>query len=231
LVRIAIVEDDPQISELLRLILSDITHEIEIINNGWHAIDKIQSSQYQLIILDVMLPGVNGLEICRKLRNLGNKTPVLMLTSKSEIEDKVAGLEIGADDYVTKPFDNKELLARAKALLRRFDKLVSQTTKSEASIQIKDIIIDPIARTVVKSQKELDITAKEFDLLYLFMENAGRSFTRSELLEKVWGENFEGLEHTVNSTINRIRMKIEDNLASPEYIMTVWGIGYKFSKN
>jgi two-component system, OmpR family, alkaline phosphatase synthesis response regulator PhoP len=229
--KIAIVEDEENIANLIALVLKELTTNIIKFDNGWKAIDGLLVDSYQLIILDVMLPGVNGYEICRKLRASGVKAPILMLTAKSEEDDKVNGLEIGADDYITKPFSNKELLARAKALLRRAESNSLQELKKEEAIKIGDLVINPLSRSLFKRSKEIELTAKEFDLLYLFMENAGRNFSRMDLLERVWGENFEGLEHTVNSNINRIRMKLEDDAAKPKYLLTVWGVGYKFAKN
>jgi two-component system, OmpR family, alkaline phosphatase synthesis response regulator PhoP len=229
--KIAIVEDEDNIANLISLVLKEITTDIIRYDNGWKAIDGILSNNYNLIVLDVMLPGVNGYEICRQVRSSGINAPILMLTAKSEEDEKVMGLEIGADDYLTKPFSNKELLARAKALLRRFDFNTHAELKMSEAIMIGNLNINPQSRSVLKNNKEIELTPKEFDLLYLFMENAGRSFTRMDLLERIWGENFDGLEHTVNSNINRIRMKIEDDAAKPKYILTVWGVGYKFNKN
>ncbi len=231
MLKIAIVEDDDNIANLISLLLKEFASDIILFDNGWKAIDAILSSQYHLIILDVMLPGVNGYEICRKLRSSGVKTPILMITAKAEEDDKVMGLEIGADDYLTKPFSNRELVARAKALIRRFDSNTDEELKKTEAIKIGQLIINPTSRSFSKEGKEIELTPKEFDLLYLFMENAGRSFSRIDLLERVWGESFDGLEHTVNSNINRIRMKIEDNAAKPQYLLTVWGVGYKFNKH
>jgi DNA-binding response OmpR family regulator len=228
--KIAIVEDDEQIAQLVKLILQEINEDIIIFNNGWKAIDEITKEKFELIILDIMLPGANGYEVCRKIRDKGIETPILMLTSKSDIDDKVHGLELGADDYLTKPFSNKELLARVKALLRRVDNTETKKLKNDSAIKIGNLTINPKTRSFIKEGAEIELTSKEFDLMYLFMSNAGRSFTRIELLERVWGDNFDGLEHTVNSNINRIRTKIEDNPNKPEYLLTVWGVGYKFSK-
>ncbi|MFM2393749.1 MAG: hypothetical protein RLZZ546_1731 [Bacteroidota bacterium] len=229
--KIAIVEDEDNIANLISLVLKDIAEDIVIFDNGWKAVDGLMATNFTIIILDIMLPGISGIEICRRLRSNNIKTPILMLTAKSEEDDKVTGLEIGADDYLTKPFSNKELLARVKALIRRVDVTELQILKKDDAIKIGEIIISPLSRSLTKGNKEIELTAKEFDLLYLFMENAGRNFSRMDLLERVWGENFEGLEHTVNSNINRIRMKIEDDAAKPKYLLTVWGVGYKFAKN
>jgi two-component system, OmpR family, alkaline phosphatase synthesis response regulator PhoP len=229
--KIAIVEDDDNIAYLLSTILKEISTDITRFDNGWVAIDNLLTKTFDLIVLDVMLPGANGYEICRKIRGSSINTPILMLTAKSEEDDKVSGLELGADDYITKPFSNKELLARIKALMRRYDANLRMERKSADAIQIGKLTINPTSRTLLKDKTEIDLTPKEFDLLYLFMENAGRSFSRIDLLERIWGDHFDGLEHTVNSNINRLRMKIEENAAKPLYLLTVWGVGYKFSKN
>lgn len=229
--KIAIVEDDDNIANLLSTILLEITQDITRYDNGWKAIDNLLKKDFDLILLDVMLPGLNGFEICKKIRATAINTPILLLTAKSEEDDKVMGLEIGADDYITKPFSNKELLARIKAMLRRYEKSIQAERKTSAAIQIGKLLINPADRILLKDNKEIDLTPKEFDLLYLFMENAGRSFSRLDLLDRVWGDHFDGLEHTVNSNINRLRMKIEEDASKPHYLLTVWGVGYKFNKN
>lgn len=228
---IAIIEDDVNIRNLIKIVLSDIQVPIEEFDHGWKALDAVMQKSYQLLILDLMLPGVNGLEICRKIRQANLQTPILMLTSKSEEDDKIAGLDLGADDYLTKPFSNRELLARAKALLRRSKSISQDNTTLHQVLSIGHLSLDLNHRTLKKHHKEITLTSKEYDLIELFMTNAGRNFTRQEVLERVWGEHFEGLEHTVNSNINRLRNKIEDDAANPKYLITVWGLGYKFNKN
>jgi DNA-binding response OmpR family regulator len=171
------------------------------------------------------------LEICRRLRSQPAYTPILMLTSKSTELDRVLGLEIGADDYVTKPFSIRELMARVKAIFRRIDELQSDRRQDEQSlIRAADLVIDPQRRAVSLGDRSIDLTAKEFDLLLYFARHAGRVFTRSQLLDEVWGYGHDGYEHTVNSHINRLRAKIEANPAQPGYILTVWGVGYKFAE-
>ncbi len=229
--KIALVEDDLKLSDLLSIVLKDVSPHITTFDNGWKALDGIIEGNFDLVILDIMLPGLNGVEVLKKIRTSGIKVPILMLTAKSEEDDKVLGLESGADDYITKPFSNKELVARCNALLRRSANQNSIDSEERKSIQIGNLKISAVDKMVYINNKPIDLTAKEFDLLYLFMENAGRNFTRLELLERVWGEHFEGLEHTVNSNINRLRMKIEEDAAKPNYILTVWGIGYRFNKN
>lgn len=228
--KFAIVEDDTQISNLIEILLKDISPDIDLFDNGWKALDHLSTTKYDLIILDIMLPGVNGLEICKTLRKQGKNTPVLMLTSRSEEEDIVAGLEMGADDYLTKPFSIKELMARVRALLRRSDNAKKELLIEQKAIEIGELYINPEQRSFHKNGILIELTMKEFDLLHIFMENPGRTFSRLDLLERIWGEHFEGLEHTVNSNINRLRMKIENDPSNPEYVMTVWGVGYRFNK-
>lgn len=228
---IAIIEDDANIRNLIKIVLSDLNVPIDEYDNGWKGLDGVTQKKYSLLVLDLMLPGVNGMEICRKIRQSNNTMPILMLTSKSEEDDKIAGLETGADDYLTKPFSNRELLARVKALLRR-SVIKSDIDKKENNIiSIGNLTLDTSGRILTKNNKEMPLSTKEFDLVQLFMSNPGRNYSRIEVLEKVWGEQFEGLEHTVNSNINRLRSKIEDDPTNPKYLITVWGLGYKFNKN
>ncbi|MEY3422540.1 MAG: hypothetical protein RIR48_2857 [Bacteroidota bacterium] len=227
---IAIIEDDPNIRALIKIVLSELQQPIDEYDNGWKGLDGVSQKKYSLLVLDLMLPGVNGMEICRKIRLSNNQMPILMITSKSEEDDKIAGLDMGADDYLTKPFSNRELLARAKALLRRSDAVLIKSSKDHQVIKIGNLTLDISQKTVLKNNIEISLTSKEFDLLQLFMSNAGRNFTRMDVLERVWGEHFEGLEHTVNSNINRLRNKIESDPAKPKYLVTVWGLGYKFNK-
>lgn len=226
---IAIIEDDLNIRSLIKIVLSELHLQIDEYDNGWQGLDGVLSKNYQLLVLDLMLPGVNGIEICRKIRQVNKQIPILMLTSKSDEDDKIMGLDIGADDYLTKPFSNRELLARTKALLRRSDAVSNQNNTNNQIITIGDLILDITQKTLFKNNNEINLTAKEFDLIQLFMTHPGRNFTRMDVLERVWGDHFEGLEHTVNSNINRLRGKIESNPAQPKYLVTVWGVGYKFN--
>ncbi len=229
--RILVVEDNKDLAHLLDMHLRDLSYEVDLALDGDHGLAKAQTEKYDLIILDLMLPGVDGLEICRRLRSKGGYTPILMLTSKSSELDRVLGLEMGADDYVTKPFSIRELLARVKAIFRRIDELKSEQRDGEPTIiKAGELLIDPEKRYVTVKDKTVDLTAKEFDLLYHFARHPGKVFARSQLLDKVWGYGHDGYEHTVNSHINRLRAKIEENPAQPLYILTVWGIGYKFAE-
>ena len=227
--KILVVEDNKDLARLLELHLRDLTYDVDLAFDGDAGWTQIASQPYDLIILDLMLPGIDGLEICRRIRSRPAYTPILMLTSKSTELDRVLGLEIGADDYVTKPFSIRELMARVKAIFRRIDELQSDRRQDKQSlIRAADLDIDPQRRTVNLSDRTIDLTAKEFDLLLHFAQHAGRVFTRSQLLDEVWGYSHDGYEHTVNSHINRLRAKIEANPAQPGYILTVWGVGYKF---
>jgi DNA-binding response OmpR family regulator len=229
--KILVVEDNKDLARLLELHLRDLTYDVDLAFDGDAGWTQITSHSYDLIILDLMLPGIDGLEICRRLRSQPAYTPILMLTSKSTELDRVLGLELGADDYVTKPFSIRELMARVKAIFRRIDELQSDRRQDTQSlIRAADLIIDPQRRTVSLSDRAIDLTAKEFDLLLHFARHAGRVYTRSQLLDEVWGYGHDGYEHTVNSHINRLRAKIEANPAQPGFILTVWGVGYKFAE-
>jgi DNA-binding response OmpR family regulator len=229
--RIAIIEDDPNIMNLLKILLSEFHMTVDGYDNGWKGLDAVLKNSYNLLILDITLPGLNGIEICKKIRQSNSKLPIMMLTSKSEDEDKILGLEIGADDYLTKPFSNGEFQARIKALLRRSEPKKNTLDQDNLHISIGELELDIDQKTLSKNNEFINLTAKEFDLIKLFMTQAGRNFTRQEVLERVWGDQFEGLEHTVNSNINRLRNKIEEDPSNPKYLVTVWGMGYKFNKN
>ncbi len=227
---ILVVEDNPNIAELIAIHLRDLPAQVTIIHQGWKGLDEAMSGKYDFLVLDLMLPGLGGMEICRQLRQHKQPLPVLMLTAKSEEQDKIAGLEMGADDYLTKPFGPGELLARVKTILRRTQRESRQLEKQLQRIKRGDLCIDLEMKTVTKGAKSIELTAREFDLLKLFMQNPGRSYTRLEILDEIWGEQFGGLEHTVNAHINRLRAKIEEDLHHPSYILTAWGVGYKFTE-
>jgi DNA-binding response OmpR family regulator len=229
--KILIIEDNQDLARLVESHLRDLSFEVELTSDGQAGLAKARADHYDLIILDLMLPGLDGLEICRRLRSKSIYVPILMLTAKSSEMDRVVGLEIGADDYVTKPFSIPELLARVKAILRRVEEL-SESGREEAPsiIEAGNLVIDPAGRKATLNDQTLDLTAKEFDLLVHFAGNPGKVYTRSQLLDMVWGYGHDGYEHTVNSHINRLRSKIEKDSAHPEYILTVWGVGYKFAE-
>jgi two-component system, OmpR family, alkaline phosphatase synthesis response regulator PhoP len=228
--KILIVEDDPNIAELIAIHLRDLPAQVTTVHQGWQGLDEAATGKYDFLVLDLMLPGVNGMEICRQLRARKQHIPILMLTAKSEEQDKIAGLEQGADDYLTKPFSPGELMARVKTILRRTRGETKTLEKQLLRIERGALVMDLERKSVQKGTQTIDLTAKEFELLQLFMQNPGRNFTRQQILDEVWGEQFEGLEHTVNSHINRLRAKIEDNAASPNFILTAWGTGYKFAE-
>jgi DNA-binding response OmpR family regulator len=223
--KVLIVEDDPAASELLSLHLSAAGFHVTSASDGIKGLELGRLQRYDLVILDVMLPGKNGLEICRELRKADPSTTIMMLTSRGEEVDKVLGLELGADDYVTKPFGSREILARANALCRRSRAMIEV---GDAPINTHGLAIDSGSRTVQLHGKVIDLTSTEFDLLLFLAKNAGRAFTREQLLNRVWGYTSSVYEHTVNTHINRLRAKIEESPASPFYIQTVWGVGYRF---
>ena len=229
--RILVIEDNKDLAHLLEIHLRDLSYEVDLAFDGDKGIAMAEAGNYDLIILDLMLPGLDGLEICRRLRTRPPYTPILMLTAKSSELDRVLGLEMGADDYVTKPFSIRELMARVKAIFRRIEQVKSeQEAGDQAIIHAGDLTIDPEKRKVSIKGEPIDFTAKEFDLLLHFAKHPGRVYTRSQLLDEVWGYGHDGYEHTVNSHINRLRAKIEENPAQPRYILTVWGVGYKFAE-
>ncbi len=228
---ILVIEDDRDIARLLELHLHDGGYDVHVAQDGATGLKHALAHAYDLIILDLMLPGMEGLDVCRNVRAKPDYTPILMLTAKSTELDRVLGLEVGADDYLTKPFSIRELLARVKALFRRMQALEAQRAPDKPPIiQTGDLIIDTEKRKVTLCGKAVDLTAKEFDLLLQFAQHPGRVYTRSQLLDLVWGYTHAGYEHTVNSHINRLRAKIERDTSHPQYILTVWGIGYSFAE-
>lgn len=239
---VLIVEDDFDIANLIKLQLLDLGCEVDISHDGQEGLNLFKSRQYALVILDIMLPGMDGLDICKAIRATESSVPIMMLTAKSTELDRVLGLELGADDYLTKPFSVLELVARVKALFRREEFLRVELDRVEAAqtndklyndiqITVGEITINLRSRTVNIREALISLTAKEFDLLTFFAQHPGQVFTRTQLLDKVWGYGHDGYEHTVNSHINRLRAKVESNPAKPDYILTAWGVGYKFVGN
>lgn len=229
--RVLVVEDDEEITHLLELHLRDLGLEVESATDGESGLARAASGEYALVVLDIMLPRLDGLEICRRIRSRQQETPILMLTAKSEEVDKIVGLEIGADDYVTKPFSIRELIARIRALLRRADSLIRTADQgtSTPAVQFDRLIVDAVRREARVDGRRVELTSKEFDLLWTMCRHPGQAFSRRQLLEMVWGYNYEGYSHTVNSHINRLRNKIEVDSRRPEFIETVWGYGYRFA--
>ena len=226
---ILIIEDNPEIAGLLSLHLNDMGCRVLSEQDGLRGLSRAQSDKPDLIVLDLMLPGLDGIEICRRLRMGDDYTPIIMLTARSAEADRVAGLDTGADDYLTKPFSIPEFLARVKTIFRRQERLARQADDTPVPIHAGALLIDIEKRTVSKQGAEVELTATEFDLLVQFAANPGRVYTRAQLLDLVWGQNNASFEHTVNSHINRLRAKIERDPAKPDYVLTVWGVGYKFN--
>jgi DNA-binding response OmpR family regulator len=232
--RVLVVEDEQDIADLVALHLRDEGFAVTLANDGHAGMREACGRDWDLVILDIRLPGPDGLSICRALRQNHDYVPILMLTSKTTELDRVLGLELGADDYVSKPFSVSELVARARAILRRVEALESRQLEAsqkadEALIRVGNIAINTTTRMVRVEQQSIELTAREFDLLLHFARHPGRVFNRAQLLDSVWGYGHDGYEHTVNSHINRLRAKIEENSAAPKYIVTVWGVGYKLS--
>ena len=227
--KILIIEDEFDIAKLVKLHLSDICDKVEVASDGITGLKMALDREWSAIVLDLRLPGMDGLEVCKQLRAKGKYTPILMLTAKSTELDRVLGLEIGADDYLTKPFSVMELVARVKALLRRFNITTGYSAPSETgNMQFENLQLIPDERKVIFNNEEIELTAKEFDLLFFFASNPGKVYKRSQLLDQVWGYGHDGYEHTVNSHMNRLRTKIEANLDDVKFIKTIWGVGYKF---
>lgn len=224
---VLVVEDNHDISELIALHLRDIDCKVTQATDGETGLDLALTGGFDLILLDIMLPGLGGIEVCRRLRREAEYTPILMLTAKSSEMDRVNGLEQGADDYLTKPFSVHELRARVKAIFRRIDNL-SGNAATAGLIEIGDLSINTKKRTVSLGEREIGLTAKEFDLLEQFARHPGRVYSRAQLLDLVWGYGHANYEHTVNSHINRLRAKIEADPTQPKFVVTVWGVGYKF---
>ena len=230
---VLVVEDDPDIVELLRIHLSDLgCGRIGVATTGSQGLQLGLTEAWDLIILDITLPEMDGTEVCRRLRGKEITTPILMLTARSEEFDKVLGLEMGADDYVTKPFSIRELIARVRALLRRAERSArSVPLAKENVVRRGNLSIDTDHRRVTISGKRVELSPKEFELLSLLATNPGKPYDRARLLNLVWGYDFDGYEHTVNSHINRLRTKIEPDPSKPTYVLTNWGVGYRFNED
>ncbi len=230
--RVLIVEDDANLAHLVGIHLKDMGFDLDRAVDGPTGLEKARHNPYSLIILDLMLPRLDGFEVCKRIRAENTYTPIMMLTAKSEELDKVLGLELGADDYLTKPFSLRELIARIKAIFRRIEADERKAGEANAPKQFVygDLEIEPNKRKVSLADQPLELTAKEYELLALFAANPGRTYSRRELLDLVWGYQFDGYEHTVNSHINRLRSKIERDPSSPRFVKTVWGVGYRFAE-
>jgi DNA-binding response OmpR family regulator len=227
--RILVVEDQKDIADLIAMHVRDLGHRVDCVHDGNAGLKAAQSGDYDMVVLDVMLPGRDGLDVVRTLRMERNATPVLMLTARSTEIDRVLGLELGADDYLTKPFSIPELQARVKAMLRRRDMARQPAEASVERITAGELVVDCASRDVKLAGRSLPLTSKEFDLLAHLARHPGRVFTRVQLLDAVWGTTYEGYEHNVNTHINRLRGKIETDPADPRYVLTVRGVGYRFT--
>jgi DNA-binding response OmpR family regulator len=229
--KVLVIEDDKNIVELLNIHLADLSCEVTNAGNGTDALSIATKNSFDLIILDLMLPGLSGMEICRRIRQYDHITPIMILSAKSEEIDKVVGLETGADDYLTKPFSIREFIARVNVIFRRKeDSRTDMNRNAKAMIRAGELEIDMDKRKVILNDTRIDISPREFELLTLLASNPGKSFSRKRLLSLVWGYDFEGYEHTVNTHINRLRGKIENDISNPKYILTTWGIGYRFNE-
>lgn len=230
--KVLLLEDDPDIVELLNIHLNDLGCETRAIMNGQEGFVVATNQPFDLIILDLMLPGMNGMEICRRVRQTDRHTPILILSAKSEEIDKVIGLETGADDYLTKPFSMREFIARVKVIFRRTDDhaMVQEVIATSSVIKFGGLEVDTDKRKVMLNDTRIDLSPREFDLITLLASNPGKSYSRKRLLNLVWGYDFEGYEHTVNSHINRLRGKIEADISNPKFILTTWGVGYRFNE-
>lgn len=226
--QILILEDDKEVSNLLELHLTEMGYKVIKAANGRKGLEIVKKRIMDFIILDAILPGMNGLEICKEIRKMNNYVPIIILSARSDEIDKIIGLEIGADDYLTKPFSIRELLARVRAIFRRVE--ASNLKLEEPQIlEYGELLIDKIKRKVMLRGERVELTQKEYDLLYLLAANPGRIYTRDDLLSIVWGYEYSGYEHTISSHINRLRNKIETDSSNPKYILTTWGLGYRFN--
>jgi len=226
---ILLVEDDPQIANLVTLHLHEPLYAVTVCDRASTALARLAEMTFSLVILDIMLPDLSGIEICRQIRERNERLPILMLSSLAEETDKVTALELGADDYLTKPFGVFELMARVKALIRRGNE-TGEPVVEEGVLVKGELMIDRGRKKVTVRGQRLELTPKEFDLLVLMAGHPGKTYSRHELLEEIWGFAFQEYEHTVTSHINRLRIKLEKDLNKPEYILTTWGTGYRFAE-
>lgn len=224
--RILLVDDEPLITDSLSYSLKREGFEVKAVGDGEQAMKAIGSFDPDLVVLDIMLPGMNGLEVCRRIR-ANSSTPVIMLTARGEELDRILGLEVGADDYLAKPFSFRELLARIRSILRRVE--MDRQTSQFQPVNVGNLTLDPIARRAFRGGQELQLSAREFDLLSILMRNAGRALSREELLAQVWGEDWIGDPRTLDVHVRWLRLKIEEDPAEPDYIQTVRGHGYRFA--
>jgi two-component system, OmpR family, alkaline phosphatase synthesis response regulator PhoP len=225
-----VIEDDEKILEAISEYFSRAGYSVQTATDGLSGVQAALNDRPDAVVLDLMLPKMDGLAVCRELREKAAYIPILMLTAKDDVVDKVLGLEMGADDYITKPFSLRELEARIKSVMRRVrSAATAEGAGEDAPIVRGRLRIDPAKREVTVGDRQVELTPKEFELLRLFASNPGRVFPRKYLLEKIWDYSYEGYDRTIDSHINRLRAKIEENPENPQMVLTVWGIGYKFS--
>ena len=226
--RVLVVEDEAMVAEVVERYLKRDGYDVDVAHDGQAGLDAFHRLAPDLVVLDVMLPGIDGLEVCRQIRAEG-ATPVILLTARDREADKINGLGLGADDYVTKPFSPRELVARVEAVLRRAASSANgATTSARGELHFSELKIDPVKRTVLLRDEPVALTAREFDLLLYFAEHPGRVFTREQLMDAIWDQDFEGDAGTVTVHVRRLRTKIEQDPSRPAYLRTVWGVGYKF---
>lgn len=225
--RLLVIEDDPDIAEMLQLNLAEDGHSVVHADRGETGLQLIDEQRVDLLVLDLMLPGIDGFEVCRRVRARAEHVAIIILSARSGESHRVSGLELGADDYLAKPFSMAELSARVRAVLRRLGAARELAATLSGVVRCGVLAADPVSREARLREQPLSLTSKEFDLLLHFMRNPGRAFKRTELLEAVWGTSYAGYEHTVNTHINRLRAKIEVRPAQPRMIVTVFGVGYK----
>lgn len=227
---VLVVEDDIDITNLLEIHLRDLQCEVSKAHDGKTGLAMALDIKPDLVILDISMPEMDGITVCQKIRAV-QTTPIIMLTAKAEEIDKVLGLEVGADDYITKPFHLRELLARVKAIFRRTELIRESLAVTGSVLRFSDLEVDIDKRKVTANGAKVELSPKEFELLVLMASHPGRSYSRSDLLKLIWGYDFDGYEHTVNSHINRLRAKIEPDMSNPKFILTTWSIGYRFNED
>lgn len=230
-IRVLVADDEREIRELVKKYLERELYAVDTASNGEEALRLFELNKYNLVVLDLMMPYIDGVEVCRRIREKSN-VPLLMLTAKDEEMDKIVGLGIGADDYMTKPFSIHELIARSKAQLRRFMILGSEaigSAKEDTLLRFTGLIIDTKKYTVMRDGQEVHLTAKEFELLKLFAAHPEQVFTKTQIFRQVWGSQYIEDDNTVMVHIRKLRLKVESNPSEPKLIQTVWGIGYKFA--
>ena len=229
-ISLLVIEDDENISTALAEYFSRAGYSVSTASDGVAGVEAAVNTRPDVVVLDLMLPKMDGLSVCKEIRQKNPLMPIIMLTAKDDVVDKVLGLEMGADDYITKPFSLREVEARIKSVLRRARAAAAASDgRDETPIVRGQLRVDPVRREVTIADKHVDLTPKEFDLLRLFAANPGRVFPRKYLLEKIWDYSYEGYDRTIDSHINRLRAKIEENPENPQLVLTVWGIGYKFT--